>query len=156
MGKHEEAYAISSALIRHSQNNPKLLITRARCLYLMGNLENAVKHLQVLFARTVMLWPGCGCVWPCMLALIKSLVARRGTLDSFAGFDVFFCVRGHGGEGTRLPSPWFDEPAQCWLRKFIAHFCSSIVVPRHGDWLRSARCACACQQLNVFCRPTSY
>lgn len=47
MGKHEEAYAISSALIRHSQNNSKLLITRARCLYLMGNLDSAVKHLQV-------------------------------------------------------------------------------------------------------------
>lgn len=47
MGKHEEAYAMSSALIRHSQNNSKLLITRARCLYLMGNLDSAVKHLQV-------------------------------------------------------------------------------------------------------------
>ncbi|CAM9248728.1 unnamed protein product [Pylaiella littoralis] len=46
MGKHEEAYAMSSALIRHSQNNSKLLITRARCLYLMGNLDSAVKHLQ--------------------------------------------------------------------------------------------------------------
>lgn len=47
MGKHEEAYAMSSALIRNSQNNSKLLITRARCLYLMGNLDSAVKHLQV-------------------------------------------------------------------------------------------------------------
>eukprot|EP00903_Cladosiphon_okamuranus_P008712 g8346.t1 len=46
MGKHEEAYAMSSALIRNSQNNSKLLITRARCLYLMGNLDSAVKHLQ--------------------------------------------------------------------------------------------------------------
>ena len=46
-GKHEEAYAMSSALVRHSQNNPKLLIARARCLYLMGNLDSAVKHLQV-------------------------------------------------------------------------------------------------------------
>lgn len=47
VGKHDEAYAMSSALIRHSQNNPALLITRARCLYLMGNLDSAVKHLQV-------------------------------------------------------------------------------------------------------------
>lgn len=47
MGKHDEAYAMSSALIRHSQNNPALLITRARCLYLNGNLDSAVKHLQV-------------------------------------------------------------------------------------------------------------
>ncbi|CAN0157344.1 unnamed protein product [Ectocarpus sp. 12 AP-2014] len=46
MGKHEEAYAMSSALIRNSQNNSKLLITRARCLYLMGNLDSAIKHLQ--------------------------------------------------------------------------------------------------------------
>ncbi|CAM9818129.1 unnamed protein product, partial [Hapterophycus canaliculatus] len=46
VGKHEEAYAMSSALIRHSQNNSKLLITRAQCLYLMGNLDSAVKHLQ--------------------------------------------------------------------------------------------------------------
>lgn len=48
VGKHEEAYAMSSALIRNSQNNSKLLITRAQCLYLMGNLDSAVKHLQVL------------------------------------------------------------------------------------------------------------
>lgn len=47
VGKHEEAYAMSSVLVRHSQNNPRLLITRARCLYLMGNLDSAVKHLQV-------------------------------------------------------------------------------------------------------------
>lgn len=47
LGKHEEAYTLSSVLIRSSQNNPALLITRARCLYLMGNLESAVKHLQV-------------------------------------------------------------------------------------------------------------
>ncbi|CAM9567168.1 unnamed protein product, partial [Ectocarpus fasciculatus] len=46
MGKHEEAYAMSSTLIRNSQNNSKLLITRARCLYLMGNLDSAIKHLQ--------------------------------------------------------------------------------------------------------------
>lgn len=45
--KHDEAYALSSALIRHSQNNPSLLIARARCLYLMGNLDSAIKHLQV-------------------------------------------------------------------------------------------------------------
>ncbi|CAN0144596.1 unnamed protein product [Ascophyllum nodosum] len=50
-GKHEEAYAMSSALVRHSQNNPKLLIARARCLYLMGNLDSAVKHLQQEAAR---------------------------------------------------------------------------------------------------------
>ncbi|CAM9935523.1 unnamed protein product, partial [Scytosiphon promiscuus] len=46
VGKHEEAYAMSSALVRNSQNNSKLLITRAQCLYLMGNLDSAVKHLQ--------------------------------------------------------------------------------------------------------------
>lgn len=47
VGKHEEAYTMSSALVRHSQNNPALLIARAKCLYLMGNLDSAVKHLQV-------------------------------------------------------------------------------------------------------------
>ncbi|CAM9145910.1 unnamed protein product [Choristocarpus tenellus] len=46
VGKHEEAYSLSSALIRHTQNNAVLLITRAKCLYLMGNLDSAVKHLQ--------------------------------------------------------------------------------------------------------------
>lgn len=52
LGKHEEAYAMSSALIRNSQNNSKLLITRARCLYLMGNLDSAIKHLQVGIGET--------------------------------------------------------------------------------------------------------
>ncbi|CAM9649340.1 unnamed protein product [Discosporangium mesarthrocarpum] len=46
VGRHEEAYSLSTALIRHVQNSPKLLIARARCLYLMGNLNSAIKHLQ--------------------------------------------------------------------------------------------------------------
>ena len=51
LGKHDEAYAMSSILIRQNQSNSSLLITRARCLYLMGNLDSAVKHLQVITAR---------------------------------------------------------------------------------------------------------
>ncbi|CAM9919626.1 unnamed protein product, partial [Laminaria digitata] len=46
LGKHDEAYAMSSILIRQNQSNSSLLITRASCLYLMGNLDSAVKHLQ--------------------------------------------------------------------------------------------------------------
>lgn len=51
LGKHDEAYAMSSVLIRQNQSNSSLLITRARCLYLMGNLDSAVKHLQVIAAK---------------------------------------------------------------------------------------------------------
>ena len=63
LGKHDEAYAMSSVLIRQNQSNSSLLITRARCLYLMGNLDSAVKHLQVTAARGwrgVVRCGGCG------------------------------------------------------------------------------------------------
>jgi hypothetical protein len=42
-GKHDEAYTLTGTLLRMSPSAPALLMARAKCLYLMGNVESAVK-----------------------------------------------------------------------------------------------------------------
>ncbi|CAM9997213.1 unnamed protein product, partial [Phaeothamnion confervicola] len=45
-GKHDEAYAMTTTLMKQDGNVPAVLLARAKCLYAMGNLDSAVKHLQ--------------------------------------------------------------------------------------------------------------
>jgi predicted Zn-dependent protease len=44
-GKYEQAYSMTQGMMRQSPNSPALLSLRARTLYMMGNVEHAIKHL---------------------------------------------------------------------------------------------------------------
>jgi hypothetical protein len=48
-GKHDEAYTLTGTLLRMSPSAPALLMARAKCLYLMGNVESAVKVCVINF-----------------------------------------------------------------------------------------------------------
>mmetsp|Transcript_22657 Transcript_22657/g.49184 ORF Transcript_22657/g.49184 Transcript_22657/m.49184 type:complete len:544 (-) Transcript_22657:28-1659(-) len=51
LDRSEEAYALSTKLIRRGMSqNSTLLLLRARCLFNMGNLDDAVKHLRQILA----------------------------------------------------------------------------------------------------------
>lgn len=51
LDRSEEAYALSTKLLRKGMGqNSTLLLLRARCLFNMGNLDDAVKHLRQILA----------------------------------------------------------------------------------------------------------
>jgi hypothetical protein len=58
-GKQDEAYTLTGTLLRMSPSAPTLLMARAKCLYLMGNVESAVKvrtndsNCHIAFCRLV-------------------------------------------------------------------------------------------------------
>ena len=45
-GDFDQAYAVTTSLMRDDQNDAKLLYFRARCLYFQENFPNAIRHLQ--------------------------------------------------------------------------------------------------------------
>ncbi|KAG5189282.1 heat shock protein 40 like protein [Tribonema minus] len=45
LGRHDEAYSLVGGLLRASPGSPHLLFARAKCLYMMGNLDASIKHL---------------------------------------------------------------------------------------------------------------
>jgi len=45
-GDFDQAYSLTTKLMRDNQNDPKLLTIRAKCLYLQENFANAERHLQ--------------------------------------------------------------------------------------------------------------
>eukprot|EP00612_Vaucheria_litorea_P008370 CAMPEP_0171474290 /NCGR_PEP_ID=MMETSP0946-20130122/2342_1 /TAXON_ID=109269 /ORGANISM="Vaucheria litorea, Strain CCMP2940" /LENGTH=501 /DNA_ID=CAMNT_0012004203 /DNA_START=23 /DNA_END=1528 /DNA_ORIENTATION=- len=46
LGRNDDAYNMLTSMVRSDSKNPKILKIRGKCLYNMGNLEGALKHLS--------------------------------------------------------------------------------------------------------------
>jgi len=49
-GRVEEAYALTTKLMRLGLDSPNLIFTRAKCLFRMGSLEDSIKHLRQILS----------------------------------------------------------------------------------------------------------